>query len=359
MIDPERDAPTRPNPVRAPGGNRAAATTRLVAILVLVPTVPALLLSTAALAAFYFAPTRFGALLARLPGDEFIRTLLAFAPATLFAVVVLATLYALERPEAITTARREARAPGPAPQPGRRATSVRWGARLALVLLLPPFLGSLAARLIAFLAPDRTGRLLERLPGTSYLRQALEISPYLLLGALAVAALLALHWDAGTIRRLSRWAAGLSLLAAIPMLGLSVIALALRQFSPGRFSALIGHLPTDTMVRLGLVFAPLVLLALVLLAGLYLWQGSQPAAEGRGAPREGQRGVPAEGPVLSEAEGPVLSPAEGPVLPSVEGAAQAGAGHPRLAVAVLAGGLAVTSLAALALLGALLVLLLR
>ena len=51
-----------------------------------------LLASVAALALFYLAPTRFGNLIDRLPGETFIRTALVFAPATLFAIVVLAAV---------------------------------------------------------------------------------------------------------------------------------------------------------------------------------------------------------------------------------------------------------------------------
>ncbi|MEJ2571866.1 MAG: hypothetical protein P8Y98_15135 [Anaerolineales bacterium] len=70
---------------RSPGGaNDAGRTPRLVATLVLVPSVPMLIVSIAALALFYLAPTRFGNLIDRLPGETFIRTALVFAPATLF-----------------------------------------------------------------------------------------------------------------------------------------------------------------------------------------------------------------------------------------------------------------------------------
>ncbi len=76
------------------GGQRS----RVVATLVLVPAVPMLLLSIASLGLFYLAPVRFGQLISRLPGESLIRTALVFAPATLFAIVVLATLYAVEKP---------------------------------------------------------------------------------------------------------------------------------------------------------------------------------------------------------------------------------------------------------------------
>ena len=71
---------------------------RVLAALVLFPTVPMLMLSVSALALFYLAPSRFGALLSRLPGESIIRSALVFAPATLFAIVILALLYVLEKP---------------------------------------------------------------------------------------------------------------------------------------------------------------------------------------------------------------------------------------------------------------------
>ena len=110
--------------------------TRLVATLVLIPTVPMLLASIAALALFYIAPVRFGNLINRLPGETFIRTALFFAPATLFAVVVLAALYALEKPiEPVPHEGIPGRRPGP---------NARWAALVALVPVVPALLASTA-----------------------------------------------------------------------------------------------------------------------------------------------------------------------------------------------------------------------
>ncbi|HKY84900.1 MAG TPA: hypothetical protein VJ160_08760, partial [Anaerolineales bacterium] len=72
---------------------------RVLAMVVLLPSALLLLISVVALAAFYTQPTRFNALLARLPGDDLIRTALIFAPATLVAVVVMAVLYANDVPK--------------------------------------------------------------------------------------------------------------------------------------------------------------------------------------------------------------------------------------------------------------------
>src|SRR3989304_3819426 len=83
-----------PSPDLPPDGAEVRpARTRLLAGLVLVPAIPLLAFSVFALAVFYTAPERFGAWLARLPGDTYLRTALIFAPATLLAVVVMATLY--------------------------------------------------------------------------------------------------------------------------------------------------------------------------------------------------------------------------------------------------------------------------
>ena len=149
---PERTRASRP---------RRGSTTRWVAGLLLVPSVPLLLLSVAALGLFYVAPQRFGELLERLPGDQYLRSALAFAPAVLLAFVVLAILYALERPEPAegegSRDRRGVGAPGvpaaavgPRPQ-GRRPSRGRRRARrpsgfaLALLLATPAFLASAVA----------------------------------------------------------------------------------------------------------------------------------------------------------------------------------------------------------------------
>ena len=88
---------------------------KFVATAVLVPAVPMLLLSIASLGLFYLAPVRFGEIISRLPGKSLIRTALVFAPATLFAIVVLALLYAVEQPVGVLVPAR--------PRPGRKPVS--------------------------------------------------------------------------------------------------------------------------------------------------------------------------------------------------------------------------------------------
>ena len=79
-------------------GKATASFTRITATAVLVIAIPSLLLSSSALAVFYLAPDRFESILARLPGEAAIRTVLIFAPVTLLAIIVLALLYAFEKP---------------------------------------------------------------------------------------------------------------------------------------------------------------------------------------------------------------------------------------------------------------------
>lgn len=248
--------------------------TRAVATLVLLPTVPLLLLSVAALALFYLAPGRFAALLARLPGDEFIRTVLIFAPATLLAVVVLAGLYALERPEAVQQA---------APPSQRAARRVGLNRLLTWGLLAPglPLLTlAVGLWLFSFIAPTRFAILLEPLPGDAYLRQGLRVAPVLLLAVMVPAALFLLLGGGGRAResasaphagRPVRWGVALTLAATVPLLALSLAALGLFYLDPARFRALLDHLTQESFVRLALVFTPAVLLSLVLLAVLFLF----------------------------------------------------------------------------------------
>src|SRR3972149_4570000 len=142
--------PGRPRARRPRGGS----STRWVAGLLLVPSVPLLLLSVGALGLFYVAPQRFGELLERLPGDQYLRSALAFAPAVLLAFVVLAILYALERPAPAAGEEggaASARAPAEkaaVPRPPRASPAFRISA-LALLLATPAFLAAAGAALLA------------------------------------------------------------------------------------------------------------------------------------------------------------------------------------------------------------------
>ena len=283
--------PTQPSRRSGEVSQGAAAwpASRIIAALVLVPAVPMLLGSVAALGLFYLAPVRFGALLARLPGESLIRSMLVFAPATLLAVVVMAFLYAVEEPEApLDSLRRAARTF----QGGQMARAPFWQA-LALVLLgaaAVAFLISLAAWALSFLAPGRFAELLAPLPGDRYLRALVPVAPWLILAVLVV---LTRVWarfgwrppaegegEAASAGKWFRMAVGGVLLLSLPALGLSLIALAGYALRPARFEAWVARLPLETLLRAGLLFAPLMLFALVVLAGIYLL-GS----------REGERGL--------------------------------------------------------------------
>ncbi|MFP3852807.1 MAG: hypothetical protein ACLFWD_00790 [Anaerolineales bacterium] len=257
--------------------------TRLIATLVLIPTVPMLLAAVAALGLFYLAPGRFGALLARLPGDELIRSVLIFAPAMLFAVVVLAVLYALDRPPAAESAQLELAEETP-PAGGINAAKVAtWG---MLVPGLPLLILSVGLWLFSFIAPSRFAALIEPLPGDAYLQLALRAAPVALLAVVVPAALyLLLTGRRATSDRGGglgpagpvRWGVALTLLATVPLLGFSLLALGTFLFSPARFDSMLAQFTQESFLRLALVFIPAVLLSLVLLAVLFLFY-SKPSA---------------------------------------------------------------------------------
>jgi hypothetical protein len=236
------------------------------ALFVLVPAVPLMLLSILALAAFYLKPDRFTALLERLPGTEFLRVALIFAPATLFGVVLLAALYALE-----PTAPR--RAPEPV-QPMRAGMPAgRMLASLALAISLPLLLVSAGGWVLSFVAPGRFALLTEPLPGTGLLKSALPFLPFLFLAASAGAVLVLAR---GTGRRplhtpdVTRWSVRLILLAALPLLALTLGGLFLFYAQPEWGGRLVDKLGVMAFVKLVLVFGPAVLISLVVLASLYL-----------------------------------------------------------------------------------------
>ena len=263
---------------------RARSASRAVALIVLVPAIPTLLLSVLALAAFYLAPERFTALLERLPGTEFLRVALIFSPATLFGVVLLAALYALEPagPRPVEEVR-PARAGAPL---SRLLTSAALAAALPLMLL------SAAAWVLSFVAPGRFALLVEPLPGTALLGAALPYAPFVFL---AISAGAALALARGAARRplhlpdVTRWSVRLILLAALPLLGLTLGGLILFYAQPEWGDRLVAKLGVTAFVKLGLVFGPAVLVALVVLASLYL---ARPRLVN--APIEGVNALPAE-----------------------------------------------------------------
>lgn len=278
--------------------------TRLAAILVLIPTLPMLAASAAALALFYVSPARFERLLARLPGDELIRSVLFFAPVTLFGVVVLALLYALEKP-------------GTTPAPP--AAGLRWPwSTWALVVIVPLLILAGTAWAARFIAPGRFSQLIDPLPGTTILQWSVTFGPLVLflLFLLVLVHRLTVGWPEvqveGSARpergsaswsratpRLARLGAGMVLIPALPMLLLSVAGVAVYLGAPDLMASIVVKLSQATVLRLGLLFTPIALLALVLLAGL-VWLGlpsrrSQGAAAEASAAQAGFRGTAAVG----------------------------------------------------------------
>ncbi len=236
------DRPTLPPPDAGKRAADRARWTRITAASVLVPAVPLLLLSVLALASFYASPARFDRLLTQLPGQELIRSLLIFAPATLLGIVILAVLYALERPPSAAPTQ---------PTPAARSTTSGEVRRLAPGLLLPAvllLLVTVALRIFAFVAPGRWAALLAPLPGDRFLAPLIRESPWVLLVLTAALGLYA--WrssrpqegveSGGAARRVARLGATATLVAAVPMLGLALTALGLFAAAPERFDALDG-----------------------------------------------------------------------------------------------------------------------
>ncbi|MEA1977312.1 MAG: hypothetical protein U9N80_05385 [Chloroflexota bacterium] len=260
--------------------------TRVVAALVLFPAVPMLLLSIATLALFYLAPGRFGSLIARLPGESFIRTALVFAPATLFAIVVLAVLYAVEKPRA------EIETQPVKIQPRKRSRPVvRMAWILMLIVALPAFMFSLSVWALSFVSPSRFDRLIEPFPGETYLRAATPFLPWVFFALALIAVLLLFSLGSGKEdverdkiedaearlahgaqqpRRLIDYAVSVVLFTAIPALLGSLAALAFFYVQPERFARVISRLPLESLVRAGLLFVPPTSFIVVVLAAIFL-----------------------------------------------------------------------------------------
>lgn len=267
---------------------------RVLAALVLVPSIPMLLASAAALLLFYMAPVRFGNLISRLPGESLIRTILIFAPATLLAVVVLALLYAVDQGEGeepIGRDKESAEQVRPAAAGGYTAVAVRQTAlTLSVIPLGVALLFSLAIWSLSFISPGRFERFIEPFPGERYLRALVPVAPWVLF--LLVIVLIAVitvqrersrtegskRWMQDLVSGAgawARWAVSAMLAFALPALGVSLLALGAAWLRPERVSAWIEKLPYDSLVRIGLLFAPPMLFAVVVLAFLYLQSGRE------------------------------------------------------------------------------------
>ncbi|MGH2628300.1 MAG: hypothetical protein ACRDHY_16800 [Anaerolineales bacterium] len=264
----------------ASGPNRR---TRMLAVIALIPTVPLFLASVAALGIFYLAPERFDRFLSRLPGDEILRGALFFAPATLFAVGVLAALYALEAPRLPPVA-------APA-RPGLPFAPTWLPIASGTGLLFIAF----STLVLTWVAPGRTTRLLETLPGALLTVRRLQYGS-LALGILALGLIGYMIWRRGSAMRAGRatpaaddgrdlttWAraaARLVLLPAVPLFLLSLAGLALSFADPERFAGWMERIALSDWIRLVLIFAPTSLAAILFLALMVLLaQGRPPAGE--------------------------------------------------------------------------------
>ncbi len=269
---------------------KEARSTRLAATLVLVVAAPLLLLSSLALVLFYVAPTRFGNFLSRLPGEVAIRTVLFFAPVTLLAIVVLALLYAFEKPlveitRPLSIRARELKPKRAALIAGPGLYRLAWW---SLWLSIPVLLASIAVRAAAFLSPSKFDNFLKRFSTGSILNVIIEVGPFLLI-LLVTLELVALIRSQGTIPegeqkgipRVKRWlyrigparlAVGVVLIFALPLLLASLLALLAFFSRPERTLSILATLPKEVVLRVGLIFAPASLFVVVILAVLFLLQ---------------------------------------------------------------------------------------
>jgi hypothetical protein len=270
------------------GSNRR---TRLTATLVLIATVPMLLLSGLILILFYISPVRFESLLARLPGETAIRTVLIFAPVTLLAIIVLALLYAFEKPAMEVTRPQVVRTQKLEREPllllaGLDVRRIAWWVFLltsiGLLFLIP-------VRSAAFLSPEVFESFLSRFPGGRLISSLVHLGPVILL----IIEMLALALFIGA--RVKRWggerenampgmkwlrkvgptrlAVGMVLAFSLPILLLSLASLFLFFTRAEAFLRRIAGLSGETALRMGLIFIPACLIIVVVLALLFLIKG--------------------------------------------------------------------------------------
>jgi hypothetical protein len=216
----------------------------------------------------YASPARFGQWMARLPGEEVIRIVLAFAPATLFAIVVLAFLYARDAGAALP-----ARA---APGPAAPATGTRPIAIVVLAVVVPLLVISVAALGLSFVSPERFEQIIEPLPGTFLLRSGVRIAP-LILAALVLPALCVAAFGRSEAERraelpwkAARISVGMVLVPTVPMLIAALAGLAVLFLNPGRLESWLAEVTSGGFIRLVLSLAPVALFSVVFLALLYL-----------------------------------------------------------------------------------------
>ncbi|NIM95553.1 MAG: hypothetical protein GTO18_17790 [Anaerolineales bacterium] len=258
--------------------------TRVAAIFVLLLAIPGLLLSVITLGVFYAIPDRFGNLLARLPGEAVIRTVLIFAPVTLLAVVVLAVLYAFEKPvlddtKPIAAVRVEAEA---VEVPRINLRRLGWQVLVAGLLLLLLFITVQSA---AFLSPAKFDNFIGKLPGGGILQFLSDIGFFLLVGLVLIALFLTYGTRRGvegsgeelnSLRRWvrttgpSRFAIGVVLLFSLPLFLLSMLSLTVFFIRPEGVLNFLTNFSKEVILRMGMVFVPASLFIVVALAILFL-----------------------------------------------------------------------------------------
>lgn len=246
---------------------------RTLAVLVLIPAVPGLLGSIGAMLLFYVSPARFNKLLALLPGETILRSLLFFAPSALFAVVFLAVLYARQG-SASANVSETAHAGSP--------VLVQFAARTGLIFGVPGMLGATALLLLSFVSPALYEAFLDPLPGTRYLDALMPFIPLGLLFIVIPALLVVTNLVSFGRRTERRRAAGdaaakfsraLVLVILVPsvlLLIMAVAALGLSYVSPPHFAKLLARLTSEGVIRLGMLFGFSALLAVVLISSLFL-----------------------------------------------------------------------------------------
>jgi hypothetical protein len=196
----------------------------------------------------------------------------------LFAVVVLALLYAFERPTPSIARAEYGRGVDVPITTGKEVGArfyARWLARLSLAPAVLALLASTGLWALSFISPTRFDRLLTPLPGDRYLRPLVPWAPIgffiiVLLGIYHALDGRSFTRGVGRTSHPVSFAVAVVLVSAAPILFFTMAALGLYYLSPPRFEQVLARLPFDEFTRLVVTFAPAALFALVLLAILYL-----------------------------------------------------------------------------------------
>jgi hypothetical protein len=143
---------------------------------------------------------------------------------------------------------------------------------------------SLGLAALSFVSADRFNRLLAPLPGDSYWKPLIPVSPWLLFPLtllLAYFALSPIEKDAKPLafsrrKSLLDSAVVALLFFSVPSLLVSSVALIAFRLQPERVNAILERLPFDSLVRLLLLMAPPIFFSVVMLAILFLLAARTP-----------------------------------------------------------------------------------